>query len=74
MTWLISNPGLTLFYAEFGCCQKGCPDNTLTVIGLFKDRSEFRGEMARRGGFVKVAVWKQMLLVWWNDNQKNSLF
>ena len=47
---LISNPDLTLFDAEMrdlgkfdttpffiGYCEKGCRDNTLTVIGFFKD-------------------------------------
>ena len=50
-------PDLTLFYAEMrdlgkfdtmpffsGCCEKGCRDNTLTVISFFKDLG-FRGKV-----------------------------
>ena len=81
--YLISNPDLTLFYAEMwdlakfdttpffiGYCEKGYRDNSLTVIGSFSACDESRGKlnMACQGGFVKVGAAGVM------GRQSNSLF
>ena len=66
---LISNSDLTLFYAEMwdlgkfdtrpffiGYCEKGYCDNTLTVIGSFLARDEFRGKHGVPGRLCKSAA------------------